>query len=173
LLAVTVGLRPVPPLRSLLMTDKVYSKAQVDAAGRMWTDYLALPSDERDALRTEDPDFLHDLIAADEVIEWWRRQHAYPLSKVNAGLRHYLNPYGRPSVTQRLKKWPTIIYKLQRHSTMRLSAMQDVGGLRAILPNQTAVDEITGRLRRIGGAGSWPSTTTYGSPRRAATARST
>lgn len=130
------------------MADRPYSKAQVDAAGRRWTGYLALPADERNRIRTEDSDFVGELIAANDVIEWWRREHAYPLTKVNAGLRHYLNPYGRPSVTQRLKKWPTIIYKLQRHPTMRLSAMQDVGGLRAILPNQPAVDEIAQRLRR-------------------------
>jgi putative GTP pyrophosphokinase len=119
------------------MGDRLYSKAQVDAAGRRWTGYLALPADERDRLRTEDPDFMRDLIAANDVIEWWRRAHAYPLTKVNAGLRHYLNPHGRPSVTQRLKKWPTIIYKLQRHPTMRLSAMQDVGGLRTICGSTT------------------------------------
>lgn len=51
-------------------------------------------------------------------------------------------------MTQRLKKWPTIIYKLQRHPTMRLSAMQDIGGLRAVLPGQEDVDAVADRLRR-------------------------
>jgi ppGpp synthetase/RelA/SpoT-type nucleotidyltranferase len=73
---------------------------------------------------------------------------AYPLTKVNAKLRHYLKPYGTPEVTQRLKKWPTIISKLRRHPTMRLCAMQDIGGLRAVLPNQGAVDDVAERLQK-------------------------
>ena len=85
---------------------------------------------------------------ADQILEWWRREHAYPLTKVNAKLRYYLAPYGQPKVTQRLKKWPTIISKLYRHPTMRLSAMQDIGGLRAVLPNQDAVDAVADRLRK-------------------------
>jgi ppGpp synthetase/RelA/SpoT-type nucleotidyltranferase len=107
-----------------------YSKRQVDWAGRVWADFTLVSKDQQNARADSDRE---SLIEAGEVIEWWRRQHAYPLTKVNAKLRHYLAPHGRPQVTQRLKKWPTIIYKLQRHPTMRLSATQDIGGLRAVL----------------------------------------
>ena len=42
-------------------------------------------------------------------------------------------------VAQRLKRTPSILLKLQTHRTMRLSAMQDIGGLRVVLEN---VDEV-------------------------------
>jgi putative GTP pyrophosphokinase len=38
-------------------------------------------------------------------------------------------------VAQRLKRTPSTLLKLSNHKTMRLSAMQDIGGLRAILDN--------------------------------------
>ena len=63
-------------------------------------------------------------------------------------MRHYLAPHGPVKVTQRLKKWTTIVYKLQRHPTMRLSAMQDIGGLRAVLPDQERADAVADRLRK-------------------------
>lgn len=122
-----------------------FSKSQVDAAGRWLRALVELQSEERESRIASDP---HQLIEADEILEWWRRDHAYPLTKVNAKLRHYLAPYGRAKVTQRLKKWPTIISKLHRHPTMRLSAMQDIGGLRAVLPTQEAVDAVADRLRK-------------------------
>jgi putative GTP pyrophosphokinase len=116
----------------------------VDSAGRWLRDLVELPSEERESRIASDPDWGME---ADKILEWWRREHAYPLTKVNAKLRYYLAPYGRPEVTQRLKKWPTIISKLHRHPTMRLSAMQDMGGLRAVLPSQRAVDTVADRLR--------------------------
>lgn len=122
-----------------------FSKSQVDTAGRLLVELVELSSAERNSRMLSDP---KSVVQANDVVEWWRREHAYPLTKVNANLRHYLARYGRPRVTQRLKKWPTIIYKLQRHPTMRLSAMQDIGGLRAVLPSQEDVDAISDRLRR-------------------------
>lgn len=126
---------------------KTHSKARVDSAGRTWADYALLPRSEQDSLAA-DMAAAQGLMEANEIMEWWRREHAYPLTKVNAKLRHYLAPYGVPKVTQRLKKWPTIVDKLLRHPTMRFSAMQDVAGLRAVLPNQPAADSVFDRLRR-------------------------
>jgi putative GTP pyrophosphokinase len=122
-----------------------FSKSQVDAAGRWLRGLFELSEEERRAQLESDSGWLLD---ADEILEWWRREHAYPLTKVNARLRHYLAPYGPPKVTQRLKKWPTIIHKLHRHPTLRLSAMQDVGGLRVVLPSQQAVDAVADKLRK-------------------------
>jgi hypothetical protein len=117
----------------------------VDEAGRWLRALVEVPRDEQEAWFSAD---LDRVVEADEILEWWRREHAYPLTKVNAKLRHYLAPYGKAKVTQRLKKWPTIIHKLCRHPTMRLSAMQDIGGLRAVLPNQEAVDAVADKLRK-------------------------
>ncbi len=88
-----------------------------------------------------------ELAEADRVLDWWRRQHAYPLTMVNAGLRHYLKPHGTVKPTQRLKKRSTIATKLVRFPKMNLSRMQDIGGVRVVLPNQAACDELTKRLR--------------------------
>jgi ppGpp synthetase/RelA/SpoT-type nucleotidyltranferase len=45
-------------------------------------------------------------------------------------------------VAQRLKRTPSILLKLANHKTMRLSTMQDIGGLRAILKSTENVYEL-------------------------------
>jgi putative GTP pyrophosphokinase len=87
------------------------------------------------------------------LVEGWRELHAAPLRATSANLRHYVRPYavkasGNVSVTQRLKKFSTILDKLNRHPKMQLSRMEDVGGVRAILPSQDAADEVVRRLRK-------------------------
>ncbi len=88
-----------------------------------------------------------------DLIESWRELHAGPLRNANANLRHYIRPYSAPtttvvSVTQRLKKFSTILDKLHRYPTMRLTTMEDIGGVRAVLPVQTAADEVARKLRK-------------------------
>jgi ppGpp synthetase/RelA/SpoT-type nucleotidyltranferase len=89
-----------------------------------------------------------DVAHAIEVVEWWRSEHAKPLSRVAANLRYYASERGDPVVAQRLKRVPTIADKLQRESSMRLSRMADIGGVRAILPDQDAAYRVAARLRR-------------------------
>jgi putative GTP pyrophosphokinase len=74
------------------------------------------------------PEILH----AVEVIDWWREERARPLSRVTANLRHYAGEHEAPRVAQRLKKFPTIVDKLLRQPTMKLSRMADIGGVRAV-----------------------------------------
>lgn len=74
-----------------------------------------------------------------EMIDWWRRLHAKPLTSVSANLRHYVKPHGHILVTQRLKRLPTVVDKLLREPKMKLSQMADIGGCRALLPDQVAV----------------------------------
>jgi putative GTP pyrophosphokinase len=88
-----------------------------------------------------------------ELIEGWRERHAGPLRNTNANLRHYVRPHSVGnakvvSVTQRLKKFSTILDKLNRYPTMRLTAMEDIGGVRAVLPSQVAADDVARRLRK-------------------------
>ena len=88
-----------------------------------------------------------------EKIEGWRERHAGPLRNANANLRHYVRPYAAlgqdlVSVTQRLKKFSTILDKLGRYPRMELTRMEDIGGVRAILPAQEAADEVARRLRK-------------------------
>lgn len=64
----------------------------------------------------------------------WRASHAYPINTFQATLRTKLKRFkGNPIAAQRLKRMPTIIDKLKRYPNMKLTTMQDIGGVRAIL----------------------------------------
>lgn len=89
-----------------------------------------------------------EALEAIEIVEWWRREHAAPLSRVGANLRYYAAEQGKPIVAQRLKKTPTISHKLLRESGMKLSRMEDIGGVRAVLPTQDAAYRVASRLRK-------------------------
>lgn len=70
------------------------------------------------------------------LAERWRASHAYPINTFQATLRKKLKDFsGNPIAAQRLKRMPTIIDKLRRYPTMKLTTMQDIGGVRAILTN--------------------------------------
>jgi putative GTP pyrophosphokinase len=123
-----------------------YSKTKVDRAGRLLADQISHLAE--DPKHLPESAVLGEAQEAIAVIEWWRSEHAKPLSRVAANLRHYVRDAGEPVVAQRLKRVPTIAGKLLREPAMKLSRMADIGGVRAILPNQTAAYRIAGRLRR-------------------------
>jgi ppGpp synthetase/RelA/SpoT-type nucleotidyltranferase len=54
---------------------------------------------------------------------------------------------GEIEISQRLKRFSTIVDKLRREPTMQLTTMEDIGGVRAILRNQALVDEVAPELR--------------------------
>ena len=120
-----------------------YSKSKVDRAGRVFASEIERA---RDNPRRGVRDFT-DLVHAVEIIEWWRKEHAKPLSRVAANLRYYASEEGKPIVAQRLKRIPTIAGKLLREPTMKLSRMGDIGGVRAVLPDQEAAYRVAARLR--------------------------
>ena len=75
-----------------------------------------------------------DLAWAIDLADRWRACHAYPINTFQATLRTKLGAYsGDPIAAQRLKRMPTIIDKLKRYPAMKLTTMQDIGGVRAIL----------------------------------------
>jgi putative GTP pyrophosphokinase len=51
-------------------------------------------------------------------------------------------------VSQRLKRIPTILDKLGRHSNMKLTRMQDIGGCRAILPDIATIYRVIARIEK-------------------------
>jgi putative GTP pyrophosphokinase len=122
-----------------------YSKSSVDRAGRFFADQI--PRIAEDPNHFEDQ-LLEQVLDAVGIIEWWRTTHAKPLSRVAANLRYYVSDAGEPVVTQRLKRVPTIAGKLLREPGMKLSRMADIGGVRAILPDQAAAYRVASRLRR-------------------------
>lgn len=86
------------------------------------------------------------------ALTWWRGLHARPLSTVAANLRYHVNRgdarvRGRIEVTQRLKRLETVIGKLGREPGS-VTQMQDVGGVRAVLPSLRHVYVVRRRLLR-------------------------
>ncbi|MDR2063400.1 MAG: RelA/SpoT domain-containing protein [Candidatus Nomurabacteria bacterium] len=100
------------------------SKSQIDRFG----DILR-------AEKTETEEYQNVLSA----INIWRQSHFYPMNTFQSTLRRKIKEFDvkdfHPIAAQRLKRMPAIMNKLQRGQTekMRLSRMQDIGGLRAIL----------------------------------------
>ncbi len=90
-----------------------------------------------ETLRSADP-WHPDLPQAMLVIDNWRAAHAYPLNTFQATLRKRLATIGLNSDTaivgQRLKRLPSIEKKLHRNPQMKLERMQDIAGLRAVVP---------------------------------------
>lgn len=121
-----------------------YSKSKVDRAGQMLANSLRMIVDGKATVIERSPEVLH----AVEIIDWWRGEHAKPLSRVAANLRYYADEHEAPTVAQRLKKFPTIADKLLRQPTMKLSRMADIGGVRAVLPDQDAAYSVASRLRK-------------------------
>lgn len=70
------------------------------------------------------------------IINGWRAAHSYPIHTFYVTLRRRALAVSRKSlIARRLKRLTTILDKIGgREGTMRLSRMQDIGGVRAIVP---------------------------------------
>ena len=67
---------------------------------------------------------------ARDLADRWRACHAYPINTFQATLRLKLKGFPEDSIAaQRLKRMPTIIDKLKRYPAMKLTTMQDIGGV--------------------------------------------
>lgn len=110
------------------------SKNQINKAGQI--------------LVSENP--LRDQLAwAQELATKWRACHAYPINTFQATLRVKLREFkGDPIVAQRLKRMPTIVDKLRRHPMMKLTTMQDIGGLRAVMSTVPQVYKLAKYYRK-------------------------
>lgn len=96
-----------------------YSKTKIDRAGELLKSSTGSDAAVANAL---------------DILSSWRAYHAKPLDTFATVLRQRSqNISAHAVVAQRLKRTPSILLKLSNHRTMRLSAMQDIGGLRAIL----------------------------------------
>jgi putative GTP pyrophosphokinase len=96
--------------------EKNYSKGEVNRAG------LNLLNNIR-------PEYAE----AKGILDNWRACHVAPLNSFQISLRNKLKIIdGDALISQRLKRSPSIISKLERNSKMLLSRMQDIGGIRAV-----------------------------------------
>jgi ppGpp synthetase/RelA/SpoT-type nucleotidyltranferase len=82
------------------------------------------------------------------IANQWRLAHIYPINTFQARLRKMVFQYPGTLVAQRLKRMPTIIDKLDRHKNMKLSTMQDIGGVRAVLKDVNTVFAIVKRYEK-------------------------
>jgi len=109
-------------------TELEYSKTKIDRAGELL----------KSKKGSED-----EIAKALEVLSNWRAYHAAPLDMFATVLRERTQKISKNAVVaQRLKRTPSILLKLSNHKTMRLSAMQDIGGLRAILESTEQVYQL-------------------------------
>jgi putative GTP pyrophosphokinase len=123
-------------------TGLPYSKKQVNRAGKLLRDVRAR------IVAGDEVQVTEEFVEAVHIADWWRARHARPLARVNAKLRYYVTKVGAAQeVTQRLKRFSTLWDKLHREPTMQLSTMEDIGGVRAILPTQEQVDRLVTDLR--------------------------
>ncbi|MDX1971152.1 MAG: RelA/SpoT domain-containing protein [Candidatus Sumerlaeia bacterium] len=102
------------------------SKTQIDEAGLI--------------LRNKSSHTEVQIAHARNTLKDLRGFHIYPLNTFQALLRKRVKLLDSQGiVVQRLKREQSIIDKLNRFPTMRLSKMQDIGGLRAILDTEEKV----------------------------------
>lgn len=103
-----------------------FSKGEINRAGNI-------------IISTEEPAF-EEAMWASEVLTNWRSSHVYPINTFQATLRNHLSNIDEKSiVAQRIKRTPSIVRKLRNEPHMKLSTMQDIGGLRAVVQN---VDQV-------------------------------
>lgn len=82
-------------------------------------------------------------IEAKEVLDNWRACHVDPLKRFQRSLRLKLNKVDEQAfISQRLKRTPSILSKLDRYPKMQLARMQDIGGIRAVVNSMQSVREI-------------------------------
>ena len=126
-----------------MQTDKIprytISKAELFRAGEILRDEYAI-------LNSQDWDDAYELLGK------WRTMHTYPLNTFQANIRKNLKKMrldDKAIVAQRLKRLPSILLKLSRFPTMRMERMQDIGGIRIILPTIEDVYRVRDSLKAL------------------------
>jgi len=109
------------------------SRSQVNKAGETLRSY---------------PETSNKYKAALALAEEWRKAHIYPLKTFKSNLDKRLTKYPKAISAQRLKRMPTILDKLKtRETSMRLSAMQDIGGIRAVVQIVSQAEKLAKEYR--------------------------
>lgn len=115
-----------------MTTKLIYSRKEINRAG----DVLC---GKHTAKKTTD--------SAIEILENFRSIHVKPLGAFRILIQRQIERMGiEVSISQRLKRAPSIIRKLKIQERMSLSQMQDIGGLRAVVSSITEVHELSDLL---------------------------
>lgn len=120
-----------------------YRKGVIDRAGAMLVEWWV--SDD------PKPKDVEKWGEAVDIIGNWRACHGLPLNVVQKGLRDRTRKVEpKAIIAQRLKRFPSVMNKLSREPSMKLSQMQDLGGCRAILSNVENVSALFSTYNGVG-----------------------
>jgi hypothetical protein len=115
-----------------------YSKGEIDKYGALLSPWWTR--------RGTPPE---DLYHGYTVIQNWRSSHALPLLTFRMGLSKRARRIEKNAIiAQRLKRFSSVMNKLIREPTMKLSQMQDLGGCRAIMSSVDSVYQLASLYRR-------------------------
>ena len=110
-----------------------YSLNQVDKAAK----YIRASRPESKLV--DDPKLVESYV---KLIDW-RAAHVYPQNTIYITLNNRSSKIDENAiVSQRLKRFGSIMYKLYANQKMQLSQMQDIGGCRAVVGNVESVYRI-------------------------------
>jgi ppGpp synthetase/RelA/SpoT-type nucleotidyltranferase len=111
-----------------------YERQDVNAAARV--------------LLKDQPEF-NEYQAALKVVNNWRYSHNYPLNTFKVTLRKYATKtYPTAVVAERRKRLESILSKLNREPSMRLTQMQDIAGCRAVVGSVNSVKRLVEIYRK-------------------------
>jgi len=114
---------------SMAWEESEYSKSEINGAGQILRNSSATETERADALK---------------ILDNWRGAHGYPMQVFYVRLHGVARKIDKNSlVSQRLKRVPSIIAKLNRKYPgsdpfIGLYRMQDIGGCRAVMPTAAA-----------------------------------
>lgn len=115
------------------------TKSQIDKAGR----FLSSP------LEDFDENYLNEFAKLEGVFDKYRETHLQPLTELTTCIQTELQGTSENYyIAQRLKRKPQILRKLNRLS-VRLTQLQDIGGLRIIVNNNDDVDRIAQATEKL------------------------
>lgn len=96
-----------------------YSRARVDKSARVFIDDTAGKRQREIAMG---------------IVSNWRSAHAFPLNTIYMDMKRKAERIHTSAISvQRLKRQRSLISKLKREPSMRLTQMQDIGGCRTVL----------------------------------------
>ena len=130
------------------MSSREWGAPPSDRAKINWAGKQILKPAPINPSKQEEFDYFRQDLDAWILVNEWRSAHAYPLNTIQVNLRRSCMKFDpKALVAQRIKRYRSIVHKLQRFPNMRLTQMQDLGGCRAILDNADAVEGLAYHYR--------------------------
>jgi putative GTP pyrophosphokinase len=136
--------------QSNIITGPSFTKGEVNRAGKLLLELVKRVPVEGEATAVGALGGDGKVKEARQALAWWRSLHARPLTAVAANLRYHVDKADarledRIEIAQRLKRMDTLIGKLGRERG-NVTQMQDIGGVRAVVPSLSHVLAVRRRL---------------------------